>query len=62
MLTEVKTPLDNTIATSTGVFKTVTAVTGGDTWVTVDAADGIVAAAPPRRVRVPGSGAWSPSS
>jgi hypothetical protein len=41
-ISEVMTPLDNTIATSTKYFKTVTAVTGGDTWVTADAADSIV--------------------
>jgi hypothetical protein len=41
VLTEVMTPLDNTVATSTGIFQTVTAVTGGNTWVTADAADDI---------------------
>lgn len=41
-LTEVMTPLDNTIATSTGWFKTVTSVTGGNTWVAAGGADGIV--------------------
>ena len=41
-ISEVITPLDNTIATGTLYFKTVTAVTGGNTWVTADAADSIV--------------------
>jgi hypothetical protein len=40
-ITEVITPLDNATATGTKWFATVTAVTGGATWVTADAADTI---------------------
>jgi hypothetical protein len=41
VITEVMTPLDNTVATSVAWFKTVTSVTGGQTWVTAGGADQI---------------------
>ena len=56
VISEVMTPLDNTIATSALWFKTVTAVTGGQTWITADAEDGIVVGCAAASIVAQGSG------
>jgi hypothetical protein len=56
VVSEVMTPLDNTIATSSALFKTVTAVTGDDTWVTAGGADGIVVGCDAAAVVATGAG------
>ena len=55
-LTEVMTPLDNTIATSVGWFRTVMSVTGGNSWVTAGGADGIVVGCGAEVIAVEGLG------
>jgi hypothetical protein len=56
VISEVMTPLDNTIATSAAYFKTVTAVTGGNTWVSDGTADGIVVGCAAASIVAQGSG------
>lgn len=56
VISEAMTPLDNTIATSTLWFKTVTAVTGGNTWVTDGTDDGIVVGCAAATIVAQGSG------
>jgi hypothetical protein len=56
VISEVMTPIDNTIATSALWFKTVTAVTGGDTWVTNGVADSIVVGCAAAALVAQGSG------
>jgi hypothetical protein len=54
--TEIMTPVDNTTATSTKWFKTVTSVTGGTTWVTAGAADLITVGCGATAIVAAGSG------
>ena len=56
VISEVITPLDNTTATGALWFKTVTAVVGGNTWITAGAADSIVVGCTAARILVQGSG------
>ena len=55
-ITEVMTPLDNTVATSVAWFQTVASVTGGQTWVAAGGADGIVVGCGAECIVVQGSG------